>query len=208
VEETSATFSWSTTVPAAGYVEYTNLSTGEVKTAGSPELISGHTVRLSDLEFGTQYSAIVYAQNAAGDKVTSDPMSFLTVRDAYPPSISKVSNESTLYPSSDNKIQTIVSWETDEPSYCTFHYRQGLSPTAEEALLDSEKEPTTDHVQVVVEFLPATVYKFWIVCEDTAKNSTKSPDFVLFTPIREKSIIDIILENFEGTFGWVKNIGK
>ena len=33
-----------------------------------------------------------------------------------------------------------------------------------------------------------------------------SEDFVLFTPEKEKSIIDIILENFEGAFGWIKNI--
>ncbi|MCK5027808.1 MAG: fibronectin type III domain-containing protein, partial [Candidatus Pacebacteria bacterium] len=79
VEETSATFSWSTTVPAGGYVEYTNLSTGETRVEGSPELISGHTVRITDLVFGTQYSAIVRAENATGDKVISDPMVFLTV---------------------------------------------------------------------------------------------------------------------------------
>ena len=27
------------------------------------------------------------------------------------------------------------------------------------------------------------------------------------SPIQEKNIIDLILENFESTFGWVKNIG-
>ena len=44
-------------------------------------------------------------------------------------------------------------------------------------------------------------------CTDEAGNETQSEDFVLITPVKEKSIIDIILENFEGTFGWVKNIG-
>jgi hypothetical protein len=68
-------------------------------------------------------------------------------------------------------------------------------------------EPTVDHVRVITEFLPSTVYKFWVKCEDQTGNEEQSEDFVLFTPEKEKSIIDIILENFEGTFGWVKNIG-
>jgi len=30
----------------------------------------------------------------------------------------------------------------------------------------------------------------------------------MFTTQKENSIIDIILENFESSFGWVKKIGK
>lgn len=206
VEETAATFSWSTTVPAAGYVEYTNMTTGQVKTEGSPELISGHTVRLSDLTLGTQYTAVVRAENSAGDKISSDPMTFITVKDEYPPEISKMNNESTLYPGENTKIQTIVSWSTDEPSYCQMFYKKAVEPKAEPSTLAKEIAPIKDHVQVVVEFLPSTAYKFWVVCEDPAGNKKQSEDFVLFTPEKEKSIIDIILENFEGAFGWVKNI--
>jgi hypothetical protein len=31
---------------------------------------------------------------------------------------------------------------------------------------------------------------------------------VLITPDKQKSIVDVILQNFQGTFGWVNNIGK
>lgn len=206
VEETAATFSWNTTVPAAGYVEYTNLTTGQSKTEGSPEFTAGHTVRLADLVFGTQYSAIVRVENPAGDKVSSKPMIFLTVKDEYPPIILKMSNESTLYPGENTKIQTIISWSTDEVAYCQMFYKKGVDPTAEPDEMKKEIAAIQDHVQVVVEFLPSTVYKFWVVCNDEAGNESRSEDFVLFTPEKEKSIIDIILENFEGAFGWVKNI--
>jgi len=60
---------------------------------------------------------------------------------------------------------------------------------------------------VVVDFAPATVYQFYLNCADEAGNAVQSENFVLFTPIQEKNIIDLILENFESTFGWVKNIG-
>jgi hypothetical protein len=208
VEETAATIAWTTTIPAAGLVEYINLTTGEVRQEGSPEMLTGHTIRLANLTFGTRYQAIIRAENEAGDKVLSEPLIFLTVKDELPPEISRVTNESTLYPSSDAKVQTIVSWATDEPSTCQFFYRQGIIDSVDPILLDPEKQPTEDHVQVIVDFQPSTVYQFWVNCVDNSGNESRSENFVLFTPEKEKSIIDIILENFEGAFGWVKNIGK
>jgi hypothetical protein len=132
------------------------------------------------------------------------------VRDVIPPVISKVRNESTLYPGEDTKVQTILSWVTDEPSICQVYYSQGLVKNAngEGDSLPIETGAVTDHTQVVVGFTPGTVYKFWMVCNDEANNPTQSEDYVLITPIKEKNIIDIILENFQGTFGWVNKIGK
>lgn len=208
VEADSATLAWRTSIPAAGTIEYTNTKTKEVKSAGSPVFALSHQIKVAGLSLGVRYTAIVKAENIVGDKVVSSPLSFTTVRDTAPPIISKVSNESTLFPSADAKVQTIVSWATDEQSYCQFFYREGLNPSVEPSGLGEEKEPRTSHVQVVVEFLPSTVYQFWVQCRDEARNEAKSENFVLFTPNKEKSIIDIILENFQGTFGWVKNIGK
>jgi hypothetical protein len=208
VEEDSATLAWRTSIPAAGIVEYTNTKTNEKKSAGSPIFALSHQVKIAGLSLGVRYNALVKAENVVGDKVSSSPLSFTTIRDVAPPLISKVSNESTLFPSADAKVQTIVSWATDEEAYCQFFYRDGLNPDKEAMGLGEEKEPRTSHVQVVVEFLPSTVYQFWVACRDDARNESKSENFVLFTPNKEKSIIDIILENFQGTFGWVKNIGK
>lgn len=208
VQADSATLEWRTSIPAAGTIEYTNTKTKEVKSAGSPVFAVSHQTKIAGLSLGVRYTAVVKAENVVGESVLSKPLSFTTIRDIAPPVISKVSNESTLYPSADAKVQTIVSWTTDEQSYCEFFYREGLNPAIEPRGLGEEKEPRTAHVQVVVEFLPSTVYQFWVECRDEARNKTKSENFVLFTPNKEKSIIDIILENFQGTFGWVKNIGK
>jgi hypothetical protein len=208
VEDTSATLSWNTSVSAAGVVEYTNTVTKEVKSIGSPEFLGSHTVRLENLTFGTRYTAVVKAENESGDKSASEPISFVTVKDEAPPIISKVTNESTLYPTADAKVQTIVNWNTDEPSFCQFFYRQSISVTGDAVSLAPEDFTSTAHVQVVIDFQPSTVYKFWVECKDKTGNDARSEDFVLFTPDKEKSILDIIIENFQGTFGWVKNIGK
>jgi hypothetical protein len=207
-EADSATLGWKTSVPASGVVEYTDIRTKQVRSAGSPVFASTQAVKIAGLVLGAGYMAVVKAENAAGEKVTSDPLYFSTIKDTTPPIISKVTNESTLYPTAEAKVQTIVSWATDEPAYCTFHYRAGLNPSIEPTSFEEEKEPRTSHVEVVLEFMPSTVYQFWMTCRDPSRNSADSEKFVLFTPNKEKSIIDIILENFQGAFGWVKNIGK
>jgi len=207
IEEDSATFAWSTNIPAAGAVVYENTVTGEIRSEGSPEFLTTQTVRLTDLTLGVTYVAIVKAENEQGEPSESEPITFTTIRDDEPPIISRVNNESTLYPGAETRIQTIVSWGTDEPSFCGMYYSEGLAPAENATKMAMNTEPAIDHVRVVTEFLPSTVYKFWIECEDRSENSIRSEDFVLFTPEKEKSIIDIILENFEGTFGWVKNIG-
>jgi hypothetical protein len=208
IEEDSATFAWSTDIPAAGAVIYENTETGEIRSEGSPEFLTTQTVRLTDLSLGVTYVAMVRAENEQGEPSESEPITFKTIRDEEPPIISRVNNESTLYPGAETRIQTIVTWGTDEPGYCRLFYNQGLAPAEDATEMDANTEPTIDHVRVITEFLPSTVYKFWVTCEDRSGNEIRSEDFVLFTPEKEKSIIDIILENFEGTFGWVKNIGK
>lgn len=208
IEEDSATFAWSTDIPAAGAVIYENTVTGEVRSEGSPEFLTTQTVRLTDLTLGATYVAVVRAENEQGEPRESEPITFTTVRDEEPPIISRVNNESTLYPGAETRIQTIITWGTDEPSFCGLSYSEGLAPAENATQMEPNTEQAVDHVRVVTEFLPATVYKFWVTCEDRAGNSARSEDFVLFTPQKEKSIIDIILENFQGTFGWVNNIGK
>ena len=208
IEEDSVTFAWSTDIPAAGAVVYENTVTGEVRSEGSPEFLTTQTVRLTNLTLGATYVATVKAENEQGEAMESEPITFTTVRDKEPPIITRVNNESTLYPGAETRIQTIVSWATDEPSFCRFFYSEGLAAADSARSMDANTEPALEHVRVVTEFLPSTVYKFWVECVDRSENTARSEDFVLFTPEKEKSIIDIILENFEGTFGWVKNIGK
>ena len=211
IQEKAATVNWETKgVLAKGVVEYTNLRNNKKKSVGDPVYAAKHAIRLADLEFGTKYSATIISTNESGDTAVSKPFTFVTVRDVVPPVISKVKNESTLFPSEDTKIQTIVTWQTDEPANCQVFYTQGLihGESNKGESLPIEQNPLADHTQVIVGFAPATVYKFWIECADESKNSATSEDFVLITPIKEKNIIDVILENFQGTFGWVKNIGK
>lgn len=208
VEENSATLAWDTTVPAKALIEYQDLTTGLQNSIGRPTLASTHQMRIADLTLGTRYVAYVIAENAGGDRVKSNPITFVTVKDVAPPIISNVTNDSTLFPGGESRIQTIIEWLTDEPAHCTLTYREGIAGGVDPTVIDSKDSGFSgQHVEVIIDFAPATVYQFWLNCADEAGNDVKSENFVLFTPIQEKNIIDIILENFESTFGWVKNIG-
>jgi len=207
VEENAATLAWETTVPAKALIEYQDLTTGGQNSVGRPTLATTHQMRLSDLTLGTRYVAFVIAENSGGDRVRSQPVQFITVRDNAPPIISNVTNESTIFPGGESRIQTIVEWNTDEPASCLMTYQEGVAGGVEPVVLEKEVvEYNTNHVEVIVDFAPATVYQFWLNCTDEAGNTIQSENFVLFTPIQEKNIIDLILENFESTFGWVRNI--
>lgn len=209
VEENSATLAWDTTVPAKALVEYQDQTTGSQNSVGRPTLSTSHQMRLTDLTLGTRYVAFVISENSGGDRVKSQPIQFITVKDIEPPIIANVTNESTLFPGGESRVQTIVEWSTDEPAFCLMSYREGVAGGNDPEVRKKELiEYATKHVEVVVEFSPATVYQFWLNCEDEAGNKTQSDNFVLFTPIQEKNIIDLIIENFQSTFGWVKNIGK
>lgn len=208
VEENAATLAWDTTVPAKALIEYQDLTTGAQNSVGRPTLATQHQMRLADLTLGTRYVAFVIAENSGGDRVRSQPITFITQRDTAAPIITNVTNESTLFPGGESRIQTIVEWRTDEPAYCLMTYTEGVAAGVEPTTIEKEEIDYTErHVQVIVDFAPATVYQFWLNCEDEAGNSVRSEDFVLFTPIQEKNIIDLIIENFESTFGWVQNIG-
>ena len=208
VEENAATLAWDTTVPAKALVEYQDQTTGAQNSVGRPTLATTHQMRLADLTLGTRYVAFVTAENSGGDRERSRPVQFITVRDIAPPIITNVTNESTLFPGSESRIQTIIAWDTDEPASCLMTYQEGVAGGTEPFTIEKEQvEYNTTHVEVVVDFAPATVYQFYLTCTDEAGNSFQSENFVLFTPIQEKNIIDLILENFESTFGWVQNIG-
>lgn len=204
IEEESATIIFTTNVPCSAIIEYKNLNTMETKMEGNSSFLSVHSVKLKNLTFDTYYSVVVRVESESGEKAISAPITFITVKDEYAPVITKVNTESTIYPGSENKIQTIANWWTDEPAKCQLFYHQGLISAEEPLSLPIEDGYNLKHVEVMTNFLPANVYKYWIICEDSAKNKKKSDDFTMLTPSQEESIIDIIIKNFEQQFSWLK----
>ena len=208
VGEHDATVSWGTPLPSAGTVIYTNLSTRKSLSVGDPAFLVTHIIQLTNLVFQTRYSLTIHATNQAGDIVTSQPLYFVTTKNLIPPIISQVNNDSTLYPGEDSTVQTVISWITDEPASCNLSYVNSAVKSGGDVVSSTpETAPLMEHVDVVTNFQPATVYKYWVTCTDVDGNTTSSEDFVLLTPQQQKSIVDIIIDNFKSTFGWLNGVG-
>lgn len=208
VDEHDATVSWGTPLPSSGNVTYEDLTTRQSASVGDPAFLVTHIIQLTGLIFQTRYSLTIQATNQAGDIVTSQPLYFVTTKNLVPPVISQVNDDSTLYPGQDTTVQTVISWQTDEPASCNLSYEAGGGGTATDITSTTpETAFLLKHVNVITNFEPATVYKYWVTCTDQDGNATSSQDFVLLTPQQQKSIVDIIIDNFQGTFGWLNGVG-
>ena len=205
-QQSAIIVSWKTNVSTEGTVEYKNVKTGQSLTQGDPALLINHEVKLKGLEGGVNYTLVIKGKDEFKNEVVSLPITFSTTLDTANPTISKLSSESTLYPGKDSRVQTIISWETDEPATSQVFYQEGLTSDNIVALpLDTALN--TKHIVVVTKFKPGTVYKYWVESKDLAGNAAKSETFSILTPQEKETIIDIIINNFQSVFGWTKNIG-
>lgn len=204
--QSSIVVTWKTNVSTDGTVEYKNMKSGQSLTQGDPSLLINHQVVLKNLEGGVNYTLTLRGKDEFNNETVSLPITFSTTLDKANPTISKLSSESTLYPGKDSRVQTIISWETDEPATSQVFYQEGLTGDNIVALpLDTALN--TKHIVVVTKFKPGTVYKYWVESKDLAGNPSKSETFSILTPQEKETIIDIIINNFQAVFGWTKNIG-
>ncbi|MFA6097502.1 MAG: hypothetical protein WC788_07795, partial [Candidatus Paceibacterota bacterium] len=105
-------------------------------------------------------------------------------------------------------VQTIISWKTDEPSTSQVFWEEGITDKKDlPNSTNQDKNYTTNHIVVITSFKPSTVYRFRVQSLDRAENIATSNDFTILIPEKKKSVVQIIIQNFESTFGWVKNIG-
>lgn len=204
--QSSVIVNWKTNISTAGTVEYRNVKSGQSLTQGDAAMLINHEVALKGLAGGVSYTLVVKARDEFANEVSSLPITFSTTLDKVGPAISKLSSESTLYPGKDSKVQTIISWETDELATSQVFYQEGLSGDNIISLpLDTALN--TRHIVVVTKFKPGTVYKYWVESKDLGENVSKSEEFSILTPQEKQTIVDIIINNFQSVFGWTKNIG-
>jgi hypothetical protein len=101
-----------------------------------------------------------------------------------------------------DKVQTIISWITDEPANTAVIYKEGQNAESREVKVSDNS--TTNHIAVVTVFKPGTVYYFKVKSTDASGNASVSSDFALLTPKRKENIIQIIVSNFQDIFSWAK----
>jgi hypothetical protein len=132
--------------------------------------------------------------------------SFATADDNLAPSISQVRTESALSIGKQTKVQTIISWQSNELATAKVYYQQGVGVTGEDL---AQSTPNNDiyakhHVAVITEFNPGAIYSFQVENTDTEGNSSRSRTYTILTPKQTESVFQVIMGNVEDTFGWLK----
>jgi len=207
-----AEVSWKTNVETDSKIKYTPyrnsiLNRAESKTQGKPELTKAHIIELTDLKVDVIYEIRIQGRDKHGNKVLKSIPDFTIVRDKTPPFISGVRTEVAMASEKADVIQGLISWQTDEPSSSKVLYQEGSegkSDNWKETPLDDNL--TTKHLVVVDAFKPGTVYRIKAISADGFGNESESKIFSVLTQKKKEGIIQIIINNFEQAFGWLKKI--
>ncbi len=211
VSPEQATFSWVTSLPTDSNVSYTPYRNGVPSIEArqivkDPSIITEHSVDVSGLEGGVVYDIEISGKDSAGNIASKLIQGFSTDDTDAPPVISQITTESSIIPGPKDRIQVIISWNTNELSTSEVFYRAGFA-TAEDSEFKESTQPdlnyTKRHVVVIANFEPASVYQFVVESKDSSGNTARSKTLTILTPQKEQSVFQVILGNFQDLFSWV-----
>lgn len=194
---------WKTNSPASSIVQYTDKQTGATNTHNDNTLTTNHDVTIENLTPGDTYEVLVSGTDGNGTNIAAEkPITVTTSLDTIPPTVTSLKIDSTLVPGRSNIIQSVVSWKTDKPSTSVVLYDEG-SGSVNEPLRNKIQDTSSyvqNHVIVLPDLKPATIYRIQIASTDQAGNTTTLPTRTIVTPQQAESIVDIIFKNFGATF--------
>jgi hypothetical protein len=113
-----------------------------------------------------------------------------------------------VLPGKEERIQVIVSWQTNEPSTSLVYYQRGIASIDKDPIEKTQLDLnfTKKHVVLLSRFEPGQVYSFKAESADSLGNTTKSQLYSILTPKKKETIFDIILRILSETFGWIGTI--
>ncbi len=208
IKNDSFTVVWNTDELTSSVVDYRNVKTGiNARITDDIKNIS-HSVRVENLIPGTLYKVSISGVNEKGNSVEGESaLNVRTSTDITPPTITNLKFSSAFIAGRTDKVQTIVSWQTDEPATSAVYFEEG-SGSLDKKLSNKQEdvELTKNHTIILMTLKPGTVYRFNVSSIDNANNVAASPIRTIITPKKSDSIVDIIFKNFDDTFNFIKNV--
>ena len=213
LDNETAVFKWVTNKPADSAVQFApyfdgKLAVDQSKTVKDNALSVVHEITIPDFVGGTYYDVEIVSVDEKGNVASKIFPEFSTTEDDLPPQISHIKADSTIFIDQGDKIQTIISWLTNEPSTSRLYFQEGVH-SADSQLTESTNlntNYTKEHVIVITKFKPGVVYSFRVESIDSGGNSTESPLHTFMTAKKKDSIIQVILNILENTFGWMNKL--
>jgi len=213
LDDQKATFKWVTNKEADTAIKYAPyrgnvLAIDESKTIKENILSAIHEVTIDEFIAGTFYDVEIISVDSQGNVASELFSKFSTSEDDLPPVVSHIKADSTIFIDRSNKIQTIISWITNEPATSRVYFQEGVHPNSvdlqESTALNTNY--TKEHVMVITKFKPGIVYSFRAESIDSGDNKTLANTHTFMTAKKKESIFQIIISILENTFGWLKKI--
>ena len=198
---------WITDGETSSFVEYKNLITGKINRTGDSEKVKTHSVSLENLVPDNIYELRVFGYDVKNNIIEGNPITVRTKKDIVPPIISSIKINNALLPGRTDRLQTVVSWRTNEPSNSLVYFKEGVG--VEDITVNKvgqDYEFTTDHIVIITTLKPSKVYRIKIVSTDESDNIASSPIRTILTPHSAESVFDIITRNLQETFGFLKKL--
>lgn len=195
---------WVSPRETTSFVEYRNLRTGEVSRTGSPVRTRSHIITLTNLAPDTPYDIRGFGYDVDNILIESSPVNVRTRLDNIPPRVSAIRIDNALLPGRVDRALTVVSWRTDELANSLVYFEEGVG--VGDVLVNQIGQGgnfVLDHT-VIIPTKAGTVYRLQIVSMDQAGNLTRVPARTILTPRAEESIFDVIIENFQRTFEFLR----
>lgn len=192
--------SWTTNVPATSEMQYGSKKTKTLEALDS-KLVVNHELIIQDLEDDTDYQLTVISRDDKGNVATSEPQIFRTALDTRPPKITDLNVETSIRGTgTESKGQLVISWKTDEKSTSQVAFGAGqsgsfTSRTSEDSRL------TTDHVVIVSDLPPSSIYHIQAISLDNAKNASNSEVQSAIIGRGSDNVFSIIFNALQKIFG-------
>ena len=207
----SFTVLWTTDEPTSSVVEYKNLNSGRTARMTDDVKMSSHLMKIEGLPPATSYEVNISGVNEKGNVVEGGTaLSVMTSKDITPPAVSGFKVANALVPGRNDRIQTIVTWTTDEPSDSIVYYEEGVGAAGEtkdpKNKSDLYDSLVTNHNVILSSLKPGAIYRIKITSTDESGNTGSFGPRTTLTPRQTESITDIIFKNFEDSFKFMRNI--
>ncbi|NMA29646.1 MAG: hypothetical protein GX943_01095, partial [Candidatus Pacebacteria bacterium] len=163
-----------------------------------------HRMILYNLEPQENYTIIVRGTDVAGNEAISEPQILTTAADTRPPQVFDFNVEAEILGEGEEaRAQFIVTFKTDEPASSQVEYGEGTG-TSYSQKTQEDGALKTNHLIVISGLSPAKIYHLRAVTKDLADNEGLSLDKVVVTPKATENAMDLVLNNLQFTFGFLK----
>lgn len=202
---TSVDLSWNTPVPTRSELVLTDLRTGETSRFSDNSYVSTHRITIPRLDEAASYSVRITAITEDGEVVSSQPFPFSTGLDTSPLVIQSVRITPSIVSGSDERVQAVVSWNTNRPSTSRVYFEAGVNPGSVPKQSSPESETfTREHIVVIPNLEPGQLYRLRVASRAGEGRETLSDDYTMLTPRSRENIVDLIIKNFEDSFSFLR----